>query len=169
MPVITTKASDIKERLSYAYVAMVAARAGCQVLSLPVDRSGIDLWVSPIEGSLTARILIQAKATIRLRKIEGGRALSFALDRRTYDLLRKPATCPALLVVLDLSDEPEEWLAVSADATLLRRVAYWIDLRGAAEVGTKSVALRISPSNIFDHHAILNLLEKSDFASRGGA
>lgn len=169
MPVVTTKPSDIKERLSCAYIAMVAARAGCQVMSLPVDRNGIDLWISPIEGSLTARIMVQAKATIRLARTDGGRALSFALDRRTYYLLRRPATCPALLVVLDLPDDPDEWFTVNADATTLRRAAYWIDLRGAPEVGTKSVALRISPDSLFDHHAILDLLERTDLAGRGGS
>ena len=169
MPVVTTKISDIKERLSYAFIAMVAARAGCQVLSLPVDRNGVDLWISPIAGSLSARIMIQLKATVRLARIDDGRALSFPLDRRTYDLLRRPATCPALLVVLDLPSESDAWLEVSSEAAIMRRTAYWVDMRGAPEVGTKSVAVRISPESLFDHHAILDLLERTDFASRGGS
>lgn len=168
MSVVTTNLSDIKERLSYAYIAMVAARAGCQVMSPPVDRNGIDLWISPIEGSSTAAIRVQAKATIRLARIDGGHALSFTLDRRTYDLLRRPATSPALVVILDLPDNPDEWFAVSADATTLRRAAYWIDLRDAPEVGTESVTLRISPDSLFDHRAILDLLERTDLVSRGG-
>ncbi|WP_377806997.1 DUF4365 domain-containing protein [Azospirillum sp. A29] len=169
MPVVTTKTSDIKERLSYAFVAMVAARAGCQVLTPAVDRNGVDLWISPVEGSLTARILIQLKATVRLARIDDGRALSFPLDRRTYDLLRRPATCPVLLVVLDLPNDPDDWLEVDSDAAIMRRAAYWVDMRGAPDVGTKSVAVRISPDSLFDHHAILDLLERTDFASRGGS
>lgn len=169
MPVVTTNTSDIKERLSYAFVAMIAARAGCQVLTPPVDRNGVDLWISPVEGSHTARIMVQVKATVRLARIDDGRALSFPLDRRTYDLLRRPATSPALLVVLDLPSDSKSWLEVGADAAILRRAAYWTDLRNAPEVATKSVAVRISPDSLFDHHAILDLLEQTDFASRGGS
>ncbi|MBF5094745.1 DUF4365 domain-containing protein [Azospirillum sp. INR13] len=169
MPVVTTKTCDIKERLSHAFVAMVAARAGCQVFTPEVDRNGVDLWISPVEGSLTARILIQLKATVRLARIDSGRALSFPLDRRTYDLIRRPASCPVLLVVMDLPDDPDDWLEVDSDAAVMRGTAYWVDMRGAPDVGTKSVAVRISPDSLFDHHAILDLLERADFAGRGGS
>ncbi|WP_044552870.1 DUF4365 domain-containing protein [Azospirillum lipoferum] len=169
MEIVTTKDSDIQERLSYAYLTAVAARAGCQVLSLPVDRNGLDFWVSPIQGSGTARLAVQAKATTRLARIGAGKMLSFQLDRRTYDLLRRDATCPMLLVVLDMPVERESWLSVTEDGLFLRRAAFWKDMRGAPAIVTDSVAVHFSPENIFDHHAILNILEQSDRDSRKGA
>ncbi len=169
MDIVTTSDSDIQERLSCAYLTAVAARAGCQVLSLPVDRNGFDFWIAPIQGSNTARIAVQAKATTRLARIGTGGIISFQLDRRTYDLLRGNAICPMLLVVLDMPADRDSWLSVTEDGLLPRRAAFWKDMRGAPAITTDSVAVHISPENMFDHRAILKILEQSDRDSRKGA
>jgi hypothetical protein len=60
--VIATHANDIKERLSIAYVTAVAARAGCQITKLDVDKQSIDATVRPISGRKVS-IDLQLKAT----------------------------------------------------------------------------------------------------------
>jgi hypothetical protein len=45
---ITTLENDIKERLSIAYATAVAARAGCELTEVRVDRNGIDATVRAI-------------------------------------------------------------------------------------------------------------------------
>jgi hypothetical protein len=60
--VVTTTENDIKERLSIAYVTAVAARAGCQLSEVRVDRNRIDGTISPISGA-RVKIDVQLKAT----------------------------------------------------------------------------------------------------------
>jgi hypothetical protein len=166
LPIITTDENDIKERLSHAYIAAVAARAGCQLLSLPVDRAGVDHIILPIKGRITLTIYVQAKATSGLKRIGDGVEFSFNLDRKTYNKLRSLEDVPALLVVLDLPAEPAAWLSVSVDALILRRAAYWLDLRGAPSIKTKSKNLRIPAANLFDDRAIINIMERTDQQNR---
>lgn len=166
MPIITTDENDIKERLSYAYIAAVAARAGCQVMSVPVDRAGVDHVILPIKGRINLTIYIQAKATSKLERVGDGSEFSFNLDRPTYNKLRSLEDVPALLVVLDLPADADEWLKVSVDALVLRRAAYWLDLRGAPLIETESKNLHIPAANLFDYRAIINILETADRQNR---
>lgn len=166
MSIITTDENDIKERLSYAYIAAVAARAGCQLMSLRVDRAGVDHIILPIKGRINLTIYVQAKATSGLRRIGDGGEFSFNLDRLTYDKLRVLEDVPALLVVLDLPGNPSDWLTVSVDAVILRRAAYWLNLSGADPIETKSKNLHIPADNLFDDRAIINIMESTDRQNR---
>ena len=59
---ISTSDNDIKERLSWAYLTAVAARAGCQITGFPVDKESVDATVRPVQGS-SRQIDLQLKAT----------------------------------------------------------------------------------------------------------
>jgi hypothetical protein len=62
---ITTSENDIKERLSVAYVTAVAARAGCQIAKLEIDKSSIDAIIMPVSGAKSI-VALQLKATSEL-------------------------------------------------------------------------------------------------------
>src|SRR6266496_1205713 len=83
--VIATQANDIKERLSIAYVTAVAARAGCQISKLEIDKQSIDATVRPVSGRKVL-IDLQLKAT-SVERIKDG-SLVFELPVKNYDDLR---------------------------------------------------------------------------------
>lgn len=161
MSAVTTVPTDIQERLSLAYLTAVAARAGCQVLETKVDRNGIDATIKPISGAPIG-IDIQMKAVSTDIRIDDGQILSFQLDTPTYDKLRRnDAQAPQLLVVFEMPKDQESWLDVQPAMTVLRRAAYWLDLRGKQPATTASTAVHIPSSNLFDHHAIEQILHRA--------
>jgi hypothetical protein len=164
MKLIFTGDNDIKERLSIAYLTAVAAHAGCEVQEVKVDRDGVDLIIKPIKGATHLMIRVQAKATSGLSRIDNDSLLSFQLDRKTYDLLRGTSVMPALLVVYDMPTDPNAWLSVTSQESILRHAGFWKDLRGAPDVSTDSTAVHISLSNVFDKSAIIDLLTQAEAA-----
>ena len=71
MKTIETATSDMKERLSLAYLTAVAARAGCQIGEPKVDRNGIDAPIKPISGAPVG-LDVHMKAVARDVRIEEG-------------------------------------------------------------------------------------------------
>jgi len=125
---ITTSENDIKERLSIAYVTAVAARAGCQISKLDVDKQSIDAIVKPISGA-KLQIDLQLKATSR--SVLTGPDVVIDLPIKNYDDLRDTVTtAPHYLVVLALPDDPQTWLSLSDSELILRGCAYWESLVG---------------------------------------
>jgi Domain of unknown function (DUF4365) len=95
---ITTVANDIKERLSLAYVTAVAARAGCELIEVHVDRNGIDGTIRAIRGT-RVKIDVQLKATA-VPTLDND-TIKFDLDVPEYNALRSThIQSPQLLVVL---------------------------------------------------------------------
>lgn len=164
---ITTATADMQERLSLAYLTAVAAQAGCQVLEPKVDRNGVDAIVKPIAGAAISMDVQMKSATTSIR-IDGGKALSFQLDARTYDKLRRTdAQAPQLLVVLEMPKDREEWLEVTPPL-VLRHAAYWRSLRGLPSVDTASTAIHLPSTNLFDHKAIAEILRQAHARAREG-
>jgi hypothetical protein len=130
--VITTSINDIKERLSVAYVVAVAARAGCQVRDLVVDKQSIDALICPVSGRKT-QVNLQLKATSE--HIASGGQVKLSIPIKNYDDLRATdSIVPHYLVVLQLPEAPEEWLTVNAEELAIRRTAYYGNLYGLPAV-----------------------------------
>ena len=165
--VITTQPSDVKERLSIAYVTAVAARAGCQISKPEVDRQSIDATVRPVSG-LRVSIDLQLKATA-VDCIRGG-SVFFDLPIKNYDDLRDTHyTALHFLVVLVLDPDDGLWLTNDAEALLIRRCAYWCDLRGQpATPNRATITISIPCEQRFDVHALNGMMkEASELANRG--
>lgn len=164
---ITTSQNDIKERLSVAYLVAVAARAGCQVTEIHVDRNRIDATVSAISGA-RVKIDIQLKATSAECVNED--MVVYDVDVPTYDALRSEHVQSAqLLVVLLLPDDPTCWLTVDEQALALKKCAYWKNLRGApATPNSTSIRIRLPRSQIFSPEALRALIERADAKARVG-
>jgi hypothetical protein len=165
---ISSSESDIKSRLSLAYLTAVAAAAGCQLQEWIVDRNGVDATVVPIQGK-NVKVDIQVKATSSNPMIAGGQSISHQLDVKTYNKLRDPfSVSPQLLVVYVLPSDPLLWLDVSGNRTKLKNLGYWINLRNAAAVSTKTVAVNIPTAQIFDSHALVDIMKKIRAAAEQG-
>ena len=160
-PLLT--APDREEALSRAYAYAVAARAG-YVTSIPdPDRDGVDLRIQA-GGEMHPALDLQLKATINLGDPHEG-YFRFPLKRRNYDLLRQPTQTPRLLVVLDLPRDERHWMTITADELILRRRAYWLNLKGVEESDNRSsVTVRIPTGNLFTVESVRALMDRS----RGG-
>ncbi len=152
--------NDRAEALSRAYVAVVAAGAGYTLAAPDFDRDGVDVQIRA-GGAMHPSLDLQLKATARLNRGDDG-DFRYPLRRRNYDLLQAPALVPRLLVVLDLPDDESQWLSVSVDELVMRRCAYWADLRGLPETDNEeSVTVTIRQRNRFDVENLRDLMNRA--------
>ena len=151
---------DREEALSRAYAHAVAARAGYVTAVYDNDRDGIDLRIQA-GGAMRPALELQLKATVNLGEARDG-YFHFPLKRRNYDLLSIETQTPRLLVVLDLPKDEEHWVTITEDELVMRRRAYWLNLRGSEETGNRSsVTVRIQVGNLFDVENLHALMEQS--------
>ena len=155
---ITTSDNDIKERLSIAFATAVAARAGCMLVEWPKDKQSLDVTLRPISGS-SEIVDLQLKATSQDVVSEAG--VGVELPIKNYnDLRSEDAAAPRYLVALVLPDDATLWLAQDAEQLLLKRCAYWLDLRGMPPtINRKTISVTIPTSNIFDVQSLLGMFE----------
>lgn len=133
---IATSENDIKERLSVAYVTAVAARAGCQVANLQIDKVSIDAIICPISGP-KSQVNLQMKATSA--GIVSDNTVKMNLPIKNYDDLREVhGNVPHYLVVLQLPENPEEWLRTRLSELAIGGVAYYGNLHGLPAVSNKT-------------------------------
>ena len=151
---------DRKEALSRVYARAMAAGAGYAVGDCDFDRDGVDLRIHA-GGAMRPSVDLQLKATVNLTEpVDGYRR--FGLKRRNYDLLREDAQTPRLLVVLELPQDEAEWLAITTDELVVRRRAYWLNLRGSQRTdNASSVTVRIPAENVFNVETLRALMEQS--------
>ena len=149
-----------EEALSRAYVHAVAARAGYVTAVYEKDLDGIDLRIQA-GGAMRPALELQLKATVNFGEPRDG-CFHFPLKRRNYDLLRVETQTPRLLVVLDLPKDEREWVTLTEDELVMRRRAYWLNLRGFEETENRSsVTVRIPGGNLFDVASLHGLMEQS--------
>ena len=151
---------DQEEALSRAYAHAIAAGAGYITADYDLDRDGVDLRIQA-GGPMRPALELQLKATINLGITYDG-FYHFPLAIRNYGLLRIETQTPRLLVVLDLPRERDRWMTVTAEELVLRRRAYWLNLRGLeATPNQGSVTVRIPADNVFNVENLHRLMEQS--------
>jgi Domain of unknown function (DUF4365) len=159
--------NDVKSELSYAYLHAVAARAGCacEVALRHSNGMGVDARLvikgdfAPSPALTRFDLAIQLKATSQpLAVVEGRYAFRLAVEE--YDKLRDITSESALLlVVLQLPDDPVEWLICSPEALTLKRCAHWVSLFGGpASANTTSQTVYLPQANLFSAEALRQLL-----------
>ncbi|MDW9503040.1 DUF4365 domain-containing protein [Sinorhizobium meliloti] len=158
---------NVEAELSYAYIHAVAAHAGmaCEVAGRHHDNAGVDAqitaWGPFPQGGYRHEvdIKVQLKATVSAPATIGN-FLSYSLSgiARYNDLRSAAVATPRILVVLFLPKETEEWIQHSEESLLLRRCAYWVSLRGAAESNNKTAQTVYLPKKqVFDSSALQGL------------
>ena len=168
---VTTQPNDIKGRLSIAYLAAVAARAGCQITDWPVDKQSVDATVKPIRGMKLA-IDLQLNATSE--DCIKGHYVVYDLPVNNYDALRdEHCTAPHYLVVLLLEQDESRWLETTLDALVIRRCAYWLDLRGKPATSNRTtIQVELPVEQRFDVAALHSMMQSASARIRpraGGA
>jgi hypothetical protein len=142
---ITTSDNDIKERLSWAYLTAVAARAGCQIANLPIDNESVDAIIRPVLGS-SHQIDIQLKAT-SVKTLEGEH-VKFDLPIKNYDSLRRAEyIIPHYLVLVLLAEDSLRWLSISHSELAICGTAVYGDLCGLPSVPNTSTRTVTLPQN----------------------
>jgi len=155
--------NDIREQLSYAYVHAVASRVGFGCDCPKMDRDSVDATLSA-RGRLTPEsVLLSPKIDVQLKATAcpslQDDSFSFRLKMKNYDDLRVESThLPRLLVVLTLPEDAGQWLKHTEDALILRRCAYWHNLKGAPASNGKTQTVRISRYNLFSPEALRFLM-----------
>ena len=152
--------TDREEALSRAYVAAVAASAGYTLAMQDFDRDGVDVQVRA-GGAMRPSLDIQLKATIQMREGEEGE-FRYPLRRRNYDLLREQTVVPRILVVLDLPGDESQWVSISAEELVIRRCAYWANIKGFPETANlETVTVSIQKTNRFDTNGLRELMDRA--------
>lgn len=151
---------DREEALSRVYALAVAARAGYATAVYGEDRDGVDLRIQA-GGAMRPAIELQLKVTVNLGDPYDGH-FRFPLKRLNYDLLRIETQTPRLLVVLDLPKDERRWMTITLDELVLRRRAYWLNLKGYEETANRSsVTVRIPAENVFNVENLHVLMKQS--------
>lgn len=157
---ITTSDNDIKERLSVAYVTTIAARAGCQVLKLDIDKESIDATIRPISGS-KAMIDLQLKATST--DIAHGDYIKYSLPIKNYDDLRDTLSInPHYLVIFCLRADDQKWVRVNHRVLVLGGSAYYGSLYGHPAVpNSTSKTVSVPKGQLFDADILRRMIDSA--------
>jgi hypothetical protein len=167
---IETELNDIKERLSLGVVTLVAARAGCELSEIKVDRESIDVTMRPIKGEPVC-IDAQLKGSSTLKREEGH--LIFDLPINNYNKLRQRVVGNArILIVLDLVGDEGEWVTADIERLVTRRMAFWHDLYGLKAVTNNTKRrVKIPLDQLFTPDALRAMMQRrydNIVASEGG-
>jgi hypothetical protein len=157
---ISTSDNDIKERLSWAYLTAVAARAGCQITGFPVDKESVDAIIRPVQGS-SRQIDLQLKATSV--NVFDGEQVKYNLPIKNYETLRREDHInPHYLVIVILPEDSSRWLSISPSELAIRGTAVYADLCGLPAVPNMATRTVILPQNQrFDVKILRQMIELS--------
>jgi hypothetical protein len=153
-----------QEQFSKAWVRAVAAVAGYNITSCEVDDDSVDLGFT---GNRKDGVHVRApKLEFQLKcqsNDDGSRThLAYALAMKNYDDLRDPEVhVPRILVVCCVPENVSDWLQEDAEATALRRCAYWLSLRGFPAVPNETTrSVRLPRSQLFCTTALREIMER---------
>lgn len=131
--------NNIEAELSYAYLHALAAKAGmnCQAANIHKDGFGVDAELSHnVKGNNDelneAYIDVQLKATVK-PLTDLGSHYSYFLSggnqgKRFEELKDHRHHHYRILAVLQLPNNPDEWLSVSADSLIIKNAAWFVNL-----------------------------------------
>ncbi|MDB6022252.1 MAG: hypothetical protein JWQ04_2109 [Pedosphaera sp.] len=159
-----------KEALCRAYVQAIAGRAGINAsisdreFDYGIDGTFNDVHVRTENGK--NRLVesgfkwdFQLKCTVKWDV--KGTELVYDLEAKSYnDLAIRAATVgttAALLIVLCLPAEINNWMALDEEQLILRKCGYWFRITGAPTVTSTPVAIRIPRTQIFSAEALRQL------------
>jgi hypothetical protein len=139
-----------QEALSRAYIHAVAAKAGVNYVLAKEFDYGFDGHFYPVKLR-GARIVesgfslsFQLKCSINWTAND--ESVSYALKSKNYNDLvtREPDAEAAILILMCLPEDPEEWVTISEDQIILRKCCYFAALEGepvANENSTKTIQI----------------------------
>ena len=158
--------NKIKEEINLAYVLAVAATKSFSTEITRVDADSVDASIqyngklSDASTLYSPEIKLQLKAT-SIANIVGSN-IHFPLPVKNYNDLKARTATPRFLVVLCLSELKDDWLKHSADELVLKKCAYYLNLKGLPETTNETtVTVHIPLTNIFSPDALYDLMLKT--------
>ena len=156
----------MKERLSYAYVHAVVARAGATCQPYQQDY-GSDARISAIRARLNGGYAksangfeCQLKATTAWQIRE--QTVVYDLDAKAYNKLVELEDMFGILILVCLPADETDWLRVAESALSLRKCCYWIHLTGETVSNASAKRIWIPRQQLFDTDAVTQLLARVD-------
>lgn len=147
------------ECFSTAYVHAVAAAAGVSVGSITPDINGLDVqFLSPDDGQdagSSAHVQLKSTSSKLSASTDLPDGCVYRLRAKDYNRLRIETTVPRFLVVLELPDDIEQWLACDPEYLRLNASARWLSLRGLGDsTHSEKVPVHIPKGNLFTPEAL---------------
>ena len=85
--------------------------------------------------------------------------LHFQLPQKNYNDLAAPRHVPIILAVLELPENPGEWLNYDSNELVLRRRLWWISLEGEPQISAESKTVIIPESQLLTPDSLSDLAE----------
>ncbi len=152
------------ERLSFAFVNAVVARAGATCQPYNQDY-GSDARISAIRALPNGKYAksaigfeCQLKSTINC-DIKNEHVV-YDLDADDYNKLVELEDMFGILILLCLPKKKVDWLQITENALSLRNCCYWKLLKGETTTNTSTKRIFIPTQQLFDPHAVTELLEE---------
>ena len=152
-----------KQELHFAYFRAVVADAGATAAT-PTPDIGIDCIVSgarirnETEYAPTGlTFFCQLKSTTEW-KIRGDHFV-YAVEADVYNKLAELEKGLGILIVYALPQRGERPLSVDENRLQLRKCCYWYRVPREPTSNVRSKTIEIPVSQLFDHHAVTQLLE----------
>jgi hypothetical protein len=152
--------SDCKQELSRVYAHALAISIGVKY-EIPADLNSCDVQfrAKDTDDDDAASLAVQLKCTSsQVRRLRGGREISFPLEKHDYDNLRKSKPHPPrLLVVVEIPYRlSAESVRAAPHRLLVEASAWYASLKGAPALpsGQKHKSVRIPIGQRFDSRAL---------------
>ena len=167
IPLLMLSEEDVKEHLSRAYVYAVATKAGFAFQPIDIDRDSIDVQikahgrVNEASKITSPQIELQLKATTNCVLDSHGSNFRLSIPIKNYNDLRSNRATPAILVVLFLPDNPDDWIIHSEDNLISKKCAYWVSLKDEPDVpNTSNITISVPKSNVFSPGSLTGLMSQ---------
>lgn len=157
--------NDVKEELSLTYVQAIASRAGYSVEGVRRDRDSVDVIIRakgffPDAALMSPAIDLQLKATA-IDLAAHPERISFDLPVKNYKELVPRSAIPRLLVLYAMPVDDTTWLGWSEESLVLRRTAYYLNLKGHPPTASEyTTRVQIPRANVFNPETVRMLLER---------
>ncbi|HXQ01173.1 MAG TPA: DUF4365 domain-containing protein [Solirubrobacteraceae bacterium] len=152
-----------KDHFSRAVVRAIAAAAGVDASVPPHDQNSKDIeFTAPDVGGVAGgQLAAQLKCTHTVDT--AAESFTYDLDVKDYDRLRverEKLYVPRVLIVVDVPEDPDDWLLSEREQMVLKRCAYWTSLTGLPPtINTSTVAVTIPTEQVFDVEGLLGNLK----------
>lgn len=162
--------TNFMEEFQKAYLAAIAAAAGCTIGAFNVD-DGIDAQLNHKSDAhtqlpdRTARLELQLKATHQQPAKSGAVSIQMARDRWDYYRTANP-TIHKIVVILHMPNNAADWIKVSSSKLEMYHCSYWTNLAHSTPSNAERPTVVASAGNIFDDTALCEIMAK---IGQGGA
>lgn len=153
-----------KEEFSYAYIKIIAALAGIEVIiaGRPSDNSGIDIILrapGAINGLLSPSIDAQVKC-VSTATIEEF-FIKYSLKVKNYKRLVAPSQALQILILVIVPEEINTCLSITESGSVIRASAYWLNLQGKENTDNdETITIKIPKENLFTPNALKTIMKQ---------